>query len=106
MAKTYGRLFWLKHHQGTFTRVYPKGTRFDSSNYNVLDGWAVGAQIVATNYQTKDEYQLLNQCLFDQNGGCKSGYLLKSPLLRGLRSEQDMADMPTRTVAVKLISGF
>ena len=39
----YGRKFWLEHHLSRFTRVYPKGIRFDSSNYNVLEGWAVGA---------------------------------------------------------------
>lgn len=43
------REFWIKHHQLFFTRVYPKGTRFDSSNYNPFPGWAIGAQIVALN---------------------------------------------------------
>jgi phosphatidylinositol phospholipase C delta len=38
-----GRQFWLNHHQRNLTRVYPKGSRFDSSNYNPLPGWAVGA---------------------------------------------------------------
>ena len=37
------RLFWLNHHQKLLTRVYPKGTRFDSSNYNPFPGWAIGA---------------------------------------------------------------
>lgn len=106
VAQKYGRLFWLQHHQGTFTRVYPKGTRFDSSNYDVMRGWSVGAQIVATNFQTKDEYQLLNQCLFEQNGGSKCGYVLKSPLMKGLRSEEEISDLPTKTIAIKLISGF
>ncbi len=65
VTRQFGRDFWLKHHQSTFTRIYPKGTRFDSSNYNVFNGWTVGAQIVATNYQTKDDYQLMNSCLFE-----------------------------------------
>jgi phosphatidylinositol phospholipase C, delta len=49
-----GREFWFKHHQTLFTRVYPKGTRFDSSNYSPMPGWAVGAQLVALNFQTND----------------------------------------------------
>ncbi len=58
------RQFWLKHHQTLFTRVYPKGTRFDSSNYNPFPGWALGAQVVALNLQTKDEFELLNFSYF------------------------------------------
>lgn len=34
------------------SRVYPKGQRIDSSNYNPIPFWNVGAQIVALNYQT------------------------------------------------------
>eukprot|EP01105_Mastigella_eilhardi_P024544 TRINITY_DN642_c1_g1_i2.p1 TRINITY_DN642_c1_g1~~TRINITY_DN642_c1_g1_i2.p1 ORF type:complete len:792 (-),score=199.26 TRINITY_DN642_c1_g1_i2:28-2307(-) len=30
-----------------FTRTYPKGTRFDSSNYDPMPGWNGGAQLVA-----------------------------------------------------------
>lgn len=32
-------------------RIYPKGIRFDSSNYNPLIGWTHGAQMVAFNMQ-------------------------------------------------------
>lgn len=77
------RDFWLKHHQQYFTRVYPKGTRFDSSNYNPFPGWAIGSQVVALNLQTKDEFELLNYSYFLQHGGHKSGYILRSPLLLG-----------------------
>lgn len=41
--KSLGRAFWIKHHQKLLTRVYPKGTRFDSSNYSPVPGWAIGA---------------------------------------------------------------
>lgn len=30
-----------------FHRIYPKGTRFDSSNYDPVPFWNVGAQFVA-----------------------------------------------------------
>jgi hypothetical protein len=50
------RIDVLSFHQTTFSRIYPKGTRFDSSNYNPMDAWAHGAQIVALNFQTTDEF--------------------------------------------------
>lgn len=37
--------------QRNMLRVYPKGIRFDSSNYNPLVGWTHGAQMVAFNMQ-------------------------------------------------------
>jgi phosphatidylinositol phospholipase C delta len=39
----FGREWWLQHHKFLLTRVYPKGTRFDSSNYNPFPGWSIGA---------------------------------------------------------------
>ena len=98
-VKSYGREFWLKHHGAFLTRVYPKGTRFDSSNYNPLPGWAVGAQYVALNYQTPDEFFLLNQALFSQNG--KSGFLLKSSMMLGL----PQLEAKTQTISIEMISG-
>ena len=68
-CKKEGRDYWLNHHATLLTRVYPKGTRFDSSNYSPMDGWSMGAQFVALNVQTSDVHQLLNQSMFDQNGG-------------------------------------
>lgn len=56
-----------KRHAATFTRVYPKGLRFDSSNYSPIPGWEWGAQIVALNYQTTDENMLINQCFYQKN---------------------------------------
>jgi hypothetical protein len=37
--------------QQNILRVYPKGTRITSSNYNPLIGWMHGAQMVAFNMQ-------------------------------------------------------
>ena len=33
-------------------RIYPKATRFDSSNYPPMIAWAGGCQLTAFNYQT------------------------------------------------------
>ena len=37
--------------QKNFLRIYPKGTRFNSSNYKPMIGWIHGAQMVAFNMQ-------------------------------------------------------
>ena len=37
--------------QKNLVRVYPKGTRVTSSNFEPLTGWMVGAQMVAFNMQ-------------------------------------------------------
>ncbi|XP_066587493.1 1-phosphatidylinositol 4,5-bisphosphate phosphodiesterase gamma-1 isoform X2 [Prorops nasuta] len=67
--------FFLKYHQIQFSRVYPKGQRIDSSNYNPIAMWNSGSQMVALNYQTGDKAMQLNYAKFRENGNC--GYLLK-----------------------------
>ncbi|KAK2708596.1 hypothetical protein QYM36_014260 [Artemia franciscana] len=44
--------FFVSYHQVMLSRVYPKGQRIDSSNYNPIPAWNVGCQMVALNYQT------------------------------------------------------
>ncbi|KAJ8530107.1 hypothetical protein K7X08_036942 [Anisodus acutangulus] len=39
--------------QRSLLRIYPKGIRFDSSNYNHFVAWTHGAQMVAFNMQDK-----------------------------------------------------
>nr|XP_034180308.1 1-phosphatidylinositol 4,5-bisphosphate phosphodiesterase gamma-1 isoform X2 [Osmia lignaria] len=67
--------FFIKYHQVQFSRVYPKGQRIDSSNYNPVPMWNAGCQMVALNYQTGDKSMQLNQAKFKENGNC--GYILK-----------------------------
>lgn len=57
-------------------RIYPKGTRFDSSNYDPVPFWNVGAQFVALNIQTCSLPTMVNLGKFSKNGGC--GFTLKS----------------------------
>jgi phosphatidylinositol phospholipase C delta len=47
-----GPLELIKHNRTHLVRIYPKGMRFDSSNYHPHRFWAVGAQLVALNWQT------------------------------------------------------
>jgi hypothetical protein len=61
------------------SRIYPKGTRVDSSNYNPAPAWAAGNQMVALNYQTKDSAFFVNYGKYRENGKC--GYVLKPTYL-------------------------
>ncbi|CAM9985359.1 unnamed protein product [Ectocarpus sp. 8 AP-2014] len=62
------------------SRIYPAGSRVDSSNYDPVPSWNVGSQIVALNYQTSGTPMRLNDGKFRDNGEC--GYLLKPECLR------------------------
>jgi phosphatidylinositol phospholipase C delta len=42
----------VKHNRTHLVRVYPKGTRLNSSNYEPHRYWASGTQLVAINWQT------------------------------------------------------
>lgn len=64
-----------KYHQNQMSRVYPKGQRLDSSNFNPVPFWNVGSQMIALNYQTPDKAMQINQSKFRDNGAC--GYILK-----------------------------
>ncbi|XP_033914979.3 1-phosphatidylinositol 4,5-bisphosphate phosphodiesterase delta-1 isoform X1 [Acipenser ruthenus] len=68
------------HNTRQLSRTYPRGTRTDSSNYNPVDLWNAGCQIVALNFQTSDNSMDLNQGKFQQNGF--SGYILKPRFMR------------------------
>lgn len=67
--------FFLKYHTIQLSRIYPKGQRIDSSNYNPVPFWNSGSQMVALNYQTPDKPMQINMGKFKENGGC--GYILK-----------------------------
>jgi phosphatidylinositol phospholipase C delta len=93
---------WIKHNFTHISRVYPKGFRLGSSNYNPVPFWAAGNQIVALNWQTigesylpepcyalsagahaLDEATKLNHALFADS----QGYVLKPPALRSKLQE-------------------
>ncbi|XP_074280423.1 phosphoinositide phospholipase C 2 isoform X2 [Silene latifolia] len=72
----------LRFTQKNMLRIYPKGTRINSSNYNPLIAWTHGAQMVAFNMQGYGRSLWLMQGMFRANGGCgyvkKPDFLLKS----------------------------
>ncbi|CAI0540683.1 unnamed protein product, partial [Linum tenue] len=69
----------IRFTQKNILRVYPKGTRFTSSNYKPLVGWMHGAQMVAFNMQGYGRALWLMHGMFRSNGGC--GYVKKPDLL-------------------------
>lgn len=67
--------FLMRYHQKQFTRVYPKGLRAKSSNFDPTKFWNCGVQMTALNYQTPDRAMQINQAKFRQNRS--SGYVLR-----------------------------
>ncbi|XP_062013789.1 phosphoinositide phospholipase C 2-like isoform X2 [Rosa rugosa] len=65
--------------QRNLLRIYPKGTRVDSSNYDPMLGWSHGAQMVAFNMQGHDKHLHIMEGMFRANGGC--GYVKKPKFL-------------------------
>ncbi|OUZ99098.1 C2 calcium-dependent membrane targeting [Macleaya cordata] len=69
----------IRFTQRNLLRVYPKGTRVDSSNYDPMIAWMHGAQMVAFNMQGHGKLLWLMQGMFRSNGGC--GYVKKPDFL-------------------------
>ncbi|XP_055087334.1 1-phosphatidylinositol 4,5-bisphosphate phosphodiesterase beta-2 [Periophthalmus magnuspinnatus] len=99
---------WVEYNKRQMSRIYPKGTRMDSSNYNPQPFWTAGCQLVALNYQTMDFPMQLNMALFEYNG--RTGYLLKHDVMR--RSDKKFDPFCDRidtvvasTLTIKIYSG-
>ncbi|XP_012521897.1 1-phosphatidylinositol 4,5-bisphosphate phosphodiesterase classes I and II isoform X2 [Monomorium pharaonis] len=73
-------LEFVNYNKHQLSRVYPAGTRFDSSNFMPQVFWNAGCQLVALNYQTLDLAMQLNCGIFEYNQRC--GYLLKPEFMR------------------------
>ncbi|XP_020282663.1 1-phosphatidylinositol 4,5-bisphosphate phosphodiesterase-like isoform X2 [Pseudomyrmex gracilis] len=71
---------FVNYNKRQMSRIYPRGTRADSSNYIPQPFWNAGCQMVSLNFQTADLSMQLNQGKFEYNGS--SGYLLKPDFMR------------------------
>jgi hypothetical protein len=63
-------------------RVYPSWREVQKkacSNYDPVFAWALGCQLVSSNFHSPDESLLIAEGRFRQNGSC--GYVLKPPYL-------------------------
>uniref|UniRef100_A0A452DUZ2 1-phosphatidylinositol 4,5-bisphosphate phosphodiesterase n=1 Tax=Capra hircus TaxID=9925 RepID=A0A452DUZ2_CAPHI len=100
---------FVDYNKRQMSRIYPKGTRMDSSNYMPQMFWNAGCQMVALNFQTMDLPMQQNMALFEFNG--QSGYLLKHEFMR--RSDKqfnpfsvDRIDVVVATtLSITVISG-
>ncbi|CAH9111313.1 unnamed protein product [Cuscuta europaea] len=106
-AETHGKEI-VRFTQQNILRVYPKGIRVDSSNYNPMIGWMHGAQMVAFNMQGHGRSLWLMHGMFKSNGGC--GYVKKPDFLLkpGPHGEvfDPRAELPVKTtLKVKVYMG-
>jgi phosphatidylinositol phospholipase C, delta len=69
------------HNMRHMFRVYPRGMRLDSSNFDPNTFWRRGVQMVALNWQTFDPCMQMNQAMFAA-GNDRYGYVLKPEYLR------------------------
>ncbi|XP_027630246.1 1-phosphatidylinositol 4,5-bisphosphate phosphodiesterase zeta-1 isoform X3 [Tupaia chinensis] len=99
---------FIFHTRKFITRIYPKATRADSSNFNPQEFWNLGCQMVALNFQTPGLPMDLQNGKFLDNGG--SGYILKPQFLRDIKSyfnpNEILKDSNPITLTVRLISGI
>eukprot|EP00549_Striatella_unipunctata_P026060 CAMPEP_0118705086 /NCGR_PEP_ID=MMETSP0800-20121206/19651_1 /TAXON_ID=210618 ORGANISM="Striatella unipunctata, Strain CCMP2910" /NCGR_SAMPLE_ID=MMETSP0800 /ASSEMBLY_ACC=CAM_ASM_000638 /LENGTH=398 /DNA_ID=CAMNT_0006607159 /DNA_START=146 /DNA_END=1339 /DNA_ORIENTATION=+ len=91
---------WMLYNQSHMSRIYPSGSRVDSSNYNPMVAWSTGSQMVALNFQTSDAHLRLNDGRFRENGGC--GYVLKPSTMMMM----DFIDQPVSVMlSIRVLSG-
>ncbi|OAY57730.1 phosphoinositide phospholipase C 4 [Manihot esculenta] len=88
----------IRFTQKNVLRVYPKGTRFNSSNYKPLIAWMHGAQMVAFNMQGYGRALWLMHGMFRANGGC--GYVEKPDFLMNVGSNGEIFN-PKAKLSVK-----
>lgn len=99
-------MLWKQYNRSHITRIYPNGSRVDSSNFSPLLSWTLGCQMVSLNFQTTDSPLIINDGLFRQNGGC--GFVLKSDELRHVHddlSKQSTSTKTMRTIRIRVVSG-
>ncbi|XP_043220977.1 1-phosphatidylinositol 4,5-bisphosphate phosphodiesterase classes I and II-like isoform X2 [Amphibalanus amphitrite] len=100
---------FVNYNKRQLSRVYPKGTRLESSNFMPQVYWNAGCQLVALNFQTLDLAMQLNMGIFEYNN--RSGYLLKPDIMRRPDrrfdpfAESTVDGIIAGTVSVKVISG-
>nr|XP_056707063.1 1-phosphatidylinositol 4,5-bisphosphate phosphodiesterase beta-2 [Euleptes europaea] len=100
---------FVDYNKRQMSRIYPKGTRMDSSNYMPQMFWNVGSQMVALNFQTTDVPMQQNMALFEFNG--QSGYLLKHIFMRRPDKQFDPFSVDridvvvASTLSITIISG-
>ncbi|EMD36767.1 hypothetical protein CERSUDRAFT_137030 [Gelatoporia subvermispora B] len=96
-----GMLDLIKHNRTHLVRIYPKGMRIGSTNYEPHRYWAAGAQLVALNWQTFDLGYMINHAMFQRNG--RAGYVLK-PLALRTNDKQLLSKRTNHRLDITIIS--
>ncbi|KAK5643289.1 hypothetical protein RI129_007134 [Pyrocoelia pectoralis] len=100
---------FVNYNKFQLSRVYPAGTRFDSSNFMPQVFWNAGCQLVALNFQTLDLAMQLNLGIFEYN--YRTGYVLKPEFMRRQDrrldpfAESTVDGIIAGTVKISVISG-
>jgi len=99
---------FVRHTNIQLCRIYPAGTRTDSSNYSPVDMWNVGCQLVSLNFQTADRPMQIYRGKFKDNGGC--GYVLKPSFMRDTNATFNprSAQFPEswgKAITIQILSG-
>ncbi|XP_073130421.1 phosphoinositide phospholipase C 6-like isoform X2 [Henckelia pumila] len=88
----------VRFSQKNILRVFPKGTRVTSSNFDPTIGWMHGAQMIAFNMQGYGKSLWTMHGMFRSNGGC--GYVKKPDILME-RGPNDVVFDPKIQLPVK-----
>ncbi|KAF5302269.1 hypothetical protein FQA39_LY10308 [Lamprigera yunnana] len=100
---------FVNYNKFQLSRVYPAGTRFDSSNFMPQVFWNAGCQLVALNFQTLDLAMQLNLGIFEYN--YRTGYIMKPEFMRRKDrrldpfAESTVDGIIAGTVKISVISG-
>jgi len=92
---------WKEYNVDHMSRIYPAGSRVDSSNYNPVVPWSSGCQLVALNFQTDDSPMTINDGRFRENGGC--GYVIKPPSV--FPTDEESNSGGKMMLRIKVLSG-
>uniref|UniRef100_A0A3Q3JY10 1-phosphatidylinositol 4,5-bisphosphate phosphodiesterase n=1 Tax=Monopterus albus TaxID=43700 RepID=A0A3Q3JY10_MONAL len=100
---------FVEYNKLQLSRIYPKGTRVDSSNYNPQLFWNAGCQLVKCLLFSIYLSMQLNLGMYEYNGKC--GYRLKPEFMRRPDkhfdpfTESTVDGIVANTLSVKIISG-
>lgn len=98
-----GKMALEKHNTKCLMRVYPRGSRIYSSNFDPLQFWRRGVQMAATNWQTYDLGTQINDAMFAA-GTDRTGYVLKPQELRRFFGSDSGGSMRKRKLEKQTVS--
>eukprot|EP00040_Diaphanoeca_grandis_P027017 m.152731 g.152731 ORF g.152731 m.152731 type:complete len:2107 (-) comp30813_c1_seq1:405-6725(-) len=92
MADPSLRQTWITFNTEQISRVYPKGGRTESENFDLQLMWNMGVQMPAINIQTCDRTRFLERGWFWRNGNC--GYVKKPQILLEMDESTETSTKP------------